>query len=96
MNHSEVVVRVLKEVMAVFERPVRHRPGLRDSGPARRTAGGEAGRRYLKRVPPGLAVVKYVRFTPCKPWESWLVHLNRTYLSTPPVRLIDIALGRYA
>ena len=43
--------------MAVFERPARHLParalqwqaGRSRSGPARRTAGGEAGGRYLKK-----------------------------------------------
>jgi hypothetical protein len=27
-------------------------------------------RRYLKKIPLGLAVVTYVGFTPLKPWES--------------------------
>jgi len=28
-------------------------------------------RRYLKKIPPGLAVLTYVGFTPQKPWESY-------------------------
>jgi len=28
-------------------------------------------RRYLKKIPPGLAVVTYVGFTLWKPWELW-------------------------
>ena len=44
-----------KEVIAVFEGPDRN---CSRSGAARRTAGGEAGGRYLKeRISPGLAVV---------------------------------------
>ena len=42
-----------KEVIAVFERPARHR-----------YRSGEAGGRYLKKIPPGFAVAKYVGFTP--------------------------------
>jgi hypothetical protein len=36
--------------MAVFERPARHG-----------SHSGEAGGRYLKKIPPDLAVVKYVQ-----------------------------------
>jgi len=28
-------------------------------------------RRYLKKIPPGLAVAKYVGFTPRKRWEPY-------------------------
>jgi len=46
-----VIVQILMKLMAVFERPARHRPALRDSGPARRTAGG----RYLPRNATGVS-----------------------------------------
>ena len=64
--------------MALFERPARHRPALRDSG--------EAGGRYLTNSvfigTLGLVVVKYVGFTPLKPWESLPGSSRPKYLAT--------------
>jgi hypothetical protein len=50
--------------MAVFERPARHLPARALQWQAGRSRSGEAGGRYLEKIPPGLAVVKYGGFTP--------------------------------
>jgi hypothetical protein len=39
-------------------------------------------RRYLKKIPPDLSVVKYVGFAPWKPWSLYLAQINTTYLAT--------------
>ncbi len=44
---------IIHEAMTVSERPARHRPALRDSG--------EAGGRYLKKIPLAFDMAKYIR-----------------------------------
>jgi hypothetical protein len=82
--------------MAVFERPARHLPARAlqwQAGRSRpsaigfasgecRAGSGEAGGRYLKKIPPDLAVVKKKK-AQLNPWSSTSFNLSRPSPAIP-------------